>query len=302
MPLQVLLWGRAEYERQLDWGRGLPGVEVHSALGEDAPLEEADVVVVPSRQAVRREHVPRLRKARLVLTTTSGFDHVDVEALSEAGIACARLPLARRDAVVQTALGMILSLNRRLGALQEPASRGHWDRSELPMWNPSLLGTVGVVGHGVIGSVMARQLEALGARVLRCDPILADSVPIDVVVTECDVVTLHCELTPLNRNLLNVERLKAMRPGAVLVNTARGGLVDVHAALAEVESGHLAGLGLDVFPTEPPSDLARFVGPRCILTPHAAGWHPGLDAAIARGIVVAVRAVLAGEAAPFTLG
>ncbi len=301
MAFNVLLWGRAEYERQLPWGDLLGGVEVVTALGEGAPLEVADVVVVPSRQPVLREHVPRLRRARLVLTTTSGFDHVDVKALAEVGIPCARLPLARRDAVVQTALGMILSLTRRLGALQEPAGRGHWDRSELPAWNPTLLGTVGVVGHGVIGSVMARSLESLGARVLRCDPILPDSVPIDELVEQSDVVTLHSELTPESRNLLSVERLMAMRRGSVLVNTARGGLVDVGAALRSLESGHLAGLALDVFPSEPPVDLARFVGPRCIVTPHAAGWHPGLDEAIARGIVDAVQAVRRGEAAPFTL-
>lgn len=301
-PFTVLLWGRAEYERQVDWGARLGGVHVASALGEDAPLEHADVVVVPSRQAVRREHAARLRKAKLVLTTTSGFDHVDVAALGAAGIPCARLPLARRDAVVQTTLGMVLALNRRLGALQEPAARGHWDRADLPTWAPGLLGTVGVVGHGVIGSVVATQLEGLGARVLRCDPVLPDSVPVDALVAQSDVVTLHCELTPESRDLFNAKRIAAMRPGSILVNTARGGLVDARAALAALEAGHLAGLGLDVFPTEPPAELARFVGPRCIVTPHAAGWHPGLDALIADGIVAAVQAVRRGEAAPFTLG
>ena len=300
-PFRVLLWGRAEYERQVDWGARLAGVDVTSAQGEDAPLELADVVVVPSRQAVRREHVPRLLRAKLVLTTTSGFDHVDVAALGEVGIPCARLPLARRDAVVQTALGMMLSLSRRLGALQEPAARGHWDRADLPGWAPGLLGTVGVVGHGVIGRVVARQLEALGARVLRCDPLLTDSVPVDALVAQADVVTLHCELTPSSRDLFDARRIAAMRPGSILVNTARGGLVDVRAAREALEAGHLAGLGLDVFPTEPPADLARFVGPRCIVTPHAAGWHPGLDALIAEGIVAAVDAVRRGEPAPFTL-
>lgn len=300
-PFTVLLWGRAEYERQVDWGARLQGVQVTSAQGEDAPLEHADVVVVPSRQAVRREHVPRLRRAKLVLTTTSGFDHVDVAALAGAGIPCARLPLARRDAVVQTTLGMILSLNRRLGALQEPAARGHWDRADLPTWAPGLLGTVGVVGHGVIGSVVARQFEGLGARVLRCDPLLPDSVSVDALVAQSDVVTLHCELTAASRDLFDADRIAAMRPGSILVNTARGGLVDARAALAALDAGHLAGLGLDVFPTEPPAELARFVGPRCIVTPHAAGWHPGLDALIAEGIVAAVQAVRRGEPAPFTL-
>ncbi len=302
--MNVLLWGRAEYERHLpEFPEPLRAeVRVVHALGETAPLEEADVVVVPSRQPVRREHIPRLRRAKLVLTTTSGFDHVDVVGLQAAGIACARLPLARRDAVVQTALGMLLSLNRRFGPLQEPAARGHWDRSELPVYNPTLLGTVGVVGVGVIGSVMAAQLEHLGARVLRCDPLLRDSLPLDEVVRLADAITLHCELTDENEGFFDEKRIAAMRPGAVLVNTARGRLVDTNAALAAVSTRRLAGLGIDVFPTEPPPDFARFVGAGCIVTPHAAGWHPGLDAAIAEGIVRAVSAVHAGLPVPYALG
>ncbi len=298
--MNVLLWGRAEYERPLTALRDLPATVI-TALGEGAPLEEADVIVVPSRQRVRAEHIPRMKRARLVLTTTSGFDHVDVDAVRAAGIACARLPLARRDAVVQTALGMLLSLTRRLGALQEPAARGHWDRAELPVWNPVLLGTVGVIGHGVIGQVMARQLESLGARVLRCDPLLPDSVDVDQIVAEADAITLHCELTPTSAGMFDASRIARMQPGSVLVNTARGRLLDTTAALDALGTGHLAGLGIDVFPTEPPGDLARFVGPRCIVTPHAAGWHPGLDDAIAEGIANAVHALLLDRSVPFSL-
>lgn len=299
-PLVVLVWGRAEYERCPTVLADLP-VRVIEQSGDDAPLEDADVLVVPSRQPVRRAHLPRLTRARLVLTTTSGFDHVDVDALAEAGIPCARLPLARRDAVVQTALGMLLGLNRRLGALQQPAAEGRWDRAGLPDWRPVLLGTVGVVGHGVIGRAMAAQLEGLGARVLRCDPLLPDSVPLDTLVAASDAITLHCELNAGNRQMFDARRIARMRPGAVLINTARGALVDPDAALDALHRGHLAGLGLDVFPVEPPAALARFVHPRCIVTPHAAGWHPDLDARILDGIRDAVIAVLGGRPAPFTL-
>ena len=298
--LTVLLWGRAEYERHVSALTDL-SVTVIEHAGDDAPLEDADVIVVPSRQPVRSAHIPRLQRAKLVLTTTSGFDHLDVAALHAAGIPCARLPLARRDAVVQTALGMLLSLNRRLGALQTPASQGTWDRSRLPMWGPTLLGTVGVVGHGVIGSAMAGVLEAMGAQVLRCDPLLADSVPLPELVRNSDAITLHCELTPATRNLFDRDRIASMKHGAVLVNTARGRIVDPDAALDALHTGQLAGLGLDVFPSEPPPDLDRFVHPRCIVTPHAAGWHPDLDRYILDGIRMAVVAVLTGTPIPFRI-
>jgi D-3-phosphoglycerate dehydrogenase len=160
---------------------------------------------------------------------------------------------------------------------------------------------VGVVGVGVIGARLAEILTALGARVLRCDPRLEDGVSLATVLAESDVVTLHCELTAANRGLIGSGEILAMRPGAVLVNTARGPLLDVEAALSALDDGHLAGLGLDVFPREP-TDLSRYVGPRVVVTPHAAGWHPALGAMIAEGIVTAVRALINRTEVPFRVG
>jgi phosphoglycerate dehydrogenase-like enzyme len=300
--MRVLRWGEAEYERGFA-PKLPPGVEVLVApLGDEAPLETADVLVVPSLQRVRDTHVPRLReRCRLVLTTTSGFDHVDTLALAQAGIPCARLPLARRDAVVETTLGMILSLTRRLGVLDAAAAEDRWARRELPEVGASLLGCVGVVGAaGVIGARMVAVLEALGARVLRCDPKLPDSLPLESLLERSDVLTLHCSLTPGTHKRIDSTALARMKPGAVLVNTARGGLVEVEAAVEALRGGKLGGLGLDVFPEEPAA-LAKWRHPRAILTPHAAGWHPGLGQAIAEGVSVAVAAILAGDRAPWAL-
>lgn len=295
----VLRWGRAEYERgPLP---GLPdGYTSVDAEAEEAPLEEAEVLVVPSIQPVNATTVPRLKRCRLVLTTTSGFDHVDVEAVRAAGITVARLPLARRDAVVETTLGMMLALNRRFGPYQVGAASGIWERSRLPAYGARLLGTVGVVGVGVIGSRMTEILAALGATVLRCDPRLSDGTSLDEILARSDIVTLHCELTPETRNLMGATRIASMRPGSILVNTARGKLVDAEAALASVEAGHLSGLGLDVFPAEP-ANLAGYVDPRVIVLPHAAGWHPGLGEAIRLGVVTAVRALASDEPVPYAL-
>jgi phosphoglycerate dehydrogenase-like enzyme len=304
VSLTVLRWGQAEYERA--WLADAPfpvGTRVLTApLGDTAPLEEADVVVVPSLQRVTAAHVPRLRRCRPVLTSTSGFDHVDVTAVRAAGIACARLPLARRDAVVESALGMILALTRRIAPMQEAARAGRWEREALPEWGASLLGTVGVIGaDGVIGRRMCHVLRALGARVLACDPALGpDAVSLQDLLSHSDVVTLHCALTHETERLIDADALARLRRGAVLVNTARGRLVDVGAAEAAVRAGHLAGLGLDVFPTEP-APLAELAHPRVLLTPHAAGWHPGLGDAVRDGVVEAVRALNEGRPVPFSL-
>jgi len=297
--MKLVRWGWSEYESAEI--PGLPaGVELIAAAGDAAPLEEADVLVVPSTVRVDAAAVARLRRCRLVVTTTSGYDHVDLAALRRASIAGARLPLARRDAVVETALGMMLSLTRRLDAFQEAARAGRWERPHLARYGATLLGTVGVVGVGVIGSRMVEVLAALGARVLRCDPLLRGGLALDRVLADSDVVTLHCELTADNRNMIDARAIGAMRRGAVLVNTARGALVDVPAAVAAVREGQLAGLGLDVFPKEPAA-LASYADPRILVTPHAAGWHPRLGAMIAEGVVTAVDALLAGREIPFRI-
>src|SRR5262249_23691773 len=148
------------------------------------------------------------------------------------------------------------------------------------------------------GARMVEVLETIGARVLRCDPILPDGARLDRVLAESDVVTLHCELTAENRGMIGRPEIRRLRRGAVLVNTARGALVDVDAALDAVGEGRLAGLGLDVFPEEPAA-LAGYVDPRVIVTPHAAGWHPALGARIAEGVVEAARALLEKRDVPF---
>jgi phosphoglycerate dehydrogenase-like enzyme len=295
--MRLLRWGWSEYEEaELP---GLPaGVEATAMAGPSAPLEAAEVLVVPSTVRVDRDAAERLRRCQLVITTTSGFDQIDLQALRGRGIACARLPLARRDAVVETTLGMMLSLTRRLGRFQQAALAGRWERKRLAEYGATLLGTVGVVGVGVIGSRLAAVLEGMGARVLRCDPRLPGGVALGQALTESDVVSLHCDLTAANRGMIGSEELRALRRGAVLVNTARGPLLDVEAAVAGVRAGRLAGLGLDVFPEEP-ARLERYADPRILVTPHAAGWHPALGAKIAEGVATALRALLDGDAIPY---
>ncbi len=298
--MKVVRWGWSEYETP-DVPGLPPEAELVAVAGDGAPLEQADVLVVPSTVRVGSDAIARLHRCKLVLTTTSGFDQLDLAALEAAGIVAARLPLARRDAVVETTLGMIFSLTRRLGTFQEAAHAGRWERARLGTIGATAIGTVGVIGTGVIGSRLIEVLHALGARVLPLDPRLAASVPLDRLLERSDVVTLHCELTAENRGLIGEREIRAMRPGAVLVNTARGALLDAEAALAAIDDGHLAGLGLDVFPREPAA-LARYVRPNVIVTPHAAGWHPALGARIAEGIVEAVRALLDGREVPFRVG
>jgi D-3-phosphoglycerate dehydrogenase len=147
---------------------------------------------------------------------------------------------------------------------------------------------------------MVEVLGGLGLEVVGVDPRLPGAPAVDEAIVDADVVTLHCALNAGTRGLFGPGRLDRLERGAVLLNTARGSLVDLDAAFAALASGRLSGLGLDVYPREPAS-LAGRVHPRAILLPHAAGWHPGLDDAIRGGVLTAIGALLGGEPVPFTL-
>lgn len=308
----VLRWGRSAYETDaalsleassarrlgLSWS-------LHPSLEPPSPaaLAAADVLVVTSKVRVTSAVLDGLG-GRVVVTTTSGYEHIDVDAARARGVAVLRSPEARRDAVVEHALAVLLALLRRLPDQQRAAEAGRWARGELPgLGMRGLRGaTVLVVGLGVIGSRMARVLDALGATVHGVDPAgvpaPARPVVLDAGLAGCDAVTLHCSLTPSSRGLLSAARLDRLRPHAVVVNTARGGSLDVDAAVARVADGRLGGLGVDVFPDEPWPRMGAQAGARVLLTPHGAGYTDDLGERVARSVEAALEAWVAGGELP----
>ena len=292
---RVLRWGRSAYEtvEELE-AEGVSlealGCRVRRDEGREPDLAGVEILVVTSKQRVDAAVFKRAEALQLVITTTSGHDHVDLEAAEAAGVAVARCPLARRDAVVDTSLAMGLSLLRQLPVLHDRARAGVWARGELPgMPMGRVRGLdVGVVGYGVIGRRATEAWRNLGARVRWHDPAVSGSLPLEDLFALSSLVTLHCALTPSSEGLIGDAACAAMAPGTVVLNTARGRCVDV-ASLVRAE--HLGGVGLDVYPEEPWPDLAALAArPNTILTPHAAGYHPGLGAAIVEEVEASVAA------------
>jgi phosphoglycerate dehydrogenase-like enzyme len=272
------------------------GCEVVCQEAGSPELAGVRVLVVTSKQQVTAEVLASGAALELVVTTTSGHDHIDLAAAEARDVRVVRCPLARRDAVVDTSLAMGLSLLRDLPALHDRARAGVWARGELPGRSMGLVRDleVGVIGYGVIGRRATEAWRNLGARVRWHDPAVSGSLPLPDLFELSRLVTLHCALTPSSEQILNAEAFAALRPGALVVNTARGRCVDVE-ALAQAD--HLGGVALDVFPQEPWPGLKALAGrPRTLLTPHAAGYHPGLGAAVALEVEGAVRALL--EEAP----
>lgn len=310
MPTTALRWGQSAYETDLDIARERDGAEALGLAWRTCPetetpdLDGVDALVVTSRVRVDRSLLERFTGS-LVLTTTSGTDHIDHVAARERGVAVARCPLARRDPVVEHALGSLISLMRHQPALTVAASKGNWVRGELPALAPRMLrgAPVLVVGLGVIGRRMAEVLGALGADVWGVDPLgVPDgvrAVDLDEALPSVAAVTLHCALTPSSHTLFDAARIARMSPTAVLVNTARGAVVDPDAAVRAVHEGRLRGVHLDVFPKEPWPHLAHAAShPAVWLTPHASGYDVGLGARVAEEVIACLSAWATGAPLP----
>ncbi len=304
--MRLSRWGRSPYETDAEI---LAEADALSALVEICPPgEDAEIVVVHSKIRFGEAELARAPSLQLLITTTSGTDHIDLDVLDARRVRVVRLPLVRADAVVETALAMMLWGRRAMGPLQSAASLGRWVRGDLPSLGMGLLGgaRVGLVGLGVIGQRMAGVLQSLGADVLGADPRGVPSgvkeAPLDELLA-CDVLSLHCDLNPTSLGIIGAQALAKVRSGLVLVNTARGALVDVDAAVEALDEQRLGALCLDVFPEEPWSRLSAVSSrPRLMLLPHAAGFHSGLSAGIQEGLLRAVSAWCEGQVLPHLVG
>jgi lactate dehydrogenase-like 2-hydroxyacid dehydrogenase len=302
--MRISRWGWSRYETPEDLAAEAKALE--GLLEVRPPREDAEVIVVNSGTRVDLALLDNAPSARLCVTNTSGFDHLDLGCLASRGVRAARLPIARRDAVVESSLWGIIHGLRRHSELLEGAREGRWLRGEMvDLEMRRLSGSiVAVVGLGVIGARMVEVLTVLGASVVGVDPRVRlpgiAAMSLEEAAAEADVMTLHCSMEPGNRYLVDDAILASVRPGAVLVNTARGGLVHWGAARAALESGRLSAMVADVYPQEPWNQMESAKG--LMLTPHSAGFHRGLSAALTHELVETVRCFLSAEALPYELG
>ena len=228
----------------------------------------------------------------------SGTDTIDKVAAQARGIEVVAAAGANAAAVAEQALALMLACAKSIVALDARMHAGHWDKATHK--SLELAGrTVGLVGLGAIGQRFARMADALGMRVIGFDP-FAKNLPdhihgVDLanLWREADVVSLHCPLTDENRNLLNADTLAACKPGVIIVNTARGGLIDEAALLAAVRSGQVAAAGLDSFAVEPMVSGHPFQGEKnIVLSPHIGGVtgdaYVNMGVAAARNLLAAL--------------
>ena len=286
------------------------GADLHLLANEERPrlpelLAGFDALVVRSATKVTAELLAAGTRLKVVGRAGIGVDNVDVKAATERGILVVNAPTANALSATEHTFALLLALARNVPAADAALRRGEWERKKFV--GVELQGkTLGVVGFGRIGQRVAARARAFEMAVVAHDPFLdaaaarrlgVELLPLADLLARADVVTLHTPLTEQTRGLLGAEELAAMKPGALLVNCARGGVVDEAALLAALDAGPLAGAALDVFAVEPPSDFALMRHPKVVATPHIGAQTREAQERIATETARMVLAALDGSLA-----
>lgn len=237
-------------------------------------IPDADAVIACGK--LPGEIIRAGRKLKIIANYGAGYDGVDVKAAAECAVPVTNIPLAVMKPTAELAITLMMAVSRRVGEMNlRLRSENSEDLFGLAKYmGRSLHGqTLGIIGCGRIGSRVAHIAKALGMHVIGysrrgCDPDVAEPVFFDTLLETADIISLHCPLTDETRGMIDAAAFRKMKRGAMLINTARGAIIDHDALISALETGHIAGAGLDVYPNEPriPERLLQF--DNVVLTPH----------------------------------
>jgi D-3-phosphoglycerate dehydrogenase / 2-oxoglutarate reductase len=286
-------------------------IEVRWVDGPDrekllAAVPEADALLVRSATTVDAEVLGAAPKLKIVARAGVGLDNVDVDAATERGVLVVNAPTSNIHSAAEHALALLLAAARQITEADASLRAHTWKRSSFS--GTEIFGkTAGVVGLGRIGQLVAQRLAAFGAHIVAYDPYVSaaraaqlgiELLSLDELLGRSDFISVHLPKTPETAGLIDKEALAKTKPGVIIVNAARGGLVD-EAALAEaVISGHVRAAGIDVFTTEPCTDSPLFDLPQVVVTPHLGASTEEAQDRAGTDVAASVKLALAGEFVP----
>lgn len=286
----VILDGHAVNPGDLDWDYLKPfgQVTVYERTPEELVAQrigDADIILI-NKINITAELLDQCPNLKLICVQATGYNVVDCQAAKERGIPVCNVPAYGTDAVAQFTFALLLELCHQVGHHDRWVHQGGWEKNpDFCYWETpqmELVGkTMGIIGFGRIGKAVARIAKAFGMDVLAYSRSqnpegaeIADYVNLDTLLSKSDIVSLHCPLTKENVGLMGPENLAKMKKGAILLNTARGALVQEQAVFDALASGHLRGYAADVVSAEPiQKENPLLTAPNCLLTPHMA-WAP----------------------------
>lgn len=282
--------------------------EQTAASDVDARLTAATTIAISNKVPLRAEVLKRKPGLKMIAAAATGTDHIDLEYCRQNRIAVANVRGYAEHSVPEHVFMLALALRRNLLAYRADVQAGLWNTAtQFCLLNHNigdLYGsTLGIVGFGTLGRAVKRLAECMGMRVLIAEHknavVIRDGMTaFDAVLRQADIVTLHSPLTSDTRNLIAAAEFSLMRPQTILINTARGGLVDEAALANALQSGQIAGAGFDVLSIEPPRDGNRLLEldlPNFILTPHVAWGSGGAMRNLADQVTANIEAFVAGR-------
>ena len=288
-----------------------PEFEIRSCDGADrsqllAAIADADALLVRSATRVDAAAIAAGKRLRVIARAGVGLDNIDVAAATQAGVMVVNAPTSNIVSAAELAIALLLSVARHVPQAGAALRAGEWKRSRytgIELYEK----TLGVVGLGRIGVLVAQRLSAFGMRVVAYDPYVSTAragqlgvhlVPLDELLAASDFISVHLPKTPDTVGLIGEEQLKQVKPTAVLVNAARGGIVDEDALYAALRDGRLAGAGLDVYAKEPCTDSPLFGLDNVVAIPHLGASTDEAQERAGVAVAHSVRLALAGELVP----
>jgi D-3-phosphoglycerate dehydrogenase / 2-oxoglutarate reductase len=286
-------------------------IEVRWVDGPDrekllAAVPEADALLVRSATTVDAEVLDAAPKLKIVARAGVGLDNVDVDTATERGVLVVNAPTSNIHSAAEHALALLLSAARQIPAADASLREHAWKRSSFS--GTEIFGkTVGVVGLGRIGQLVAQRLAAFETHVVAYDPYVSPAraaqlgielLPLDELLTRADFISVHLPKTPETAGLIDKDALAKTKPGVVIVNAARGGLIDEAALFDAVSSGHVRAAGIDVFSKEPCTDSPLFDLPQVVVTPHLGASTEEAQDRAGTDVAASVKLALAGEFVP----
>jgi D-3-phosphoglycerate dehydrogenase len=288
---------------------GHEGFEVHydpeitmDALAEQ--LGQYDALVVRSRTKVSRAMLENPGNLKIIGRAGAGVDNIDITAATERGVIVMNTPGGNTVSTAEHAVSMILSLARRIPHADATMKAGEWAKKSIV--GTEMFGKVlGIIGLGRVGRVVAERMQGFGMEIVAHDPLLTHEAAeklgvtlaeVDEICREADIITIHAPLNDETRGMIGREQLAMMKPTALLVNCARGGIVDEDALAEALKENNIAGAALDVFAKEPlPADHPLRGLKNLVLTPHLAASTAEAQEKVARDIAIQIREALSGE-------
>ena len=267
-------------------------------------IKDFDAIIVRSRTKVTRDVIEAAEKLKIIARAGVGVDNVDVEAATERGIMVVNAPESTSITVAEHAIGLILSIARKISIADKSVKEGKWDKSKF--MGIELNGkTLGIIGLGRIGTQVSIRAKSFGMEVLVYDPYVTEEagakigvsvVDLEYLLRNSDIMTIHVPLTPETKHLISKDEFEIMKENAIIVNAARGGIINEKDLYNALSSGKIWGAGLDVFEVEPPKDNPLLELDNVVLTPHigASTKEAQIDAAII--VANEVKKVFMGKA------